>query len=106
MTSAADLLVCSPADESELYKKLCQIETLRLGWLKVQTGPKKSSGTDGVTINLFKKDLDQQLKKLSTELTNKKYRRKTLRRIYMDKLDGGKRPLGMGCVRDKVVQTA
>jgi len=89
-----------------LYEKLCDPETLRMGWFKVQSAGSDSHGLDGVTVGAFKQNLEHELKILSRQLKNRTYRAKHLLRIYVSKPEGGKRPLGIACVRDRVVQAA
>ncbi|MDA8240440.1 MAG: group II intron reverse transcriptase/maturase [Nitrospiraceae bacterium] len=89
-----------------LYNKLCEIETLRLGWLRVKEGRKDSCGADRVTIAAFREKLDEELTRLSHELGSREYRCRPLRRVQLSKPDGGKRDLGISCVRDRVVQAA
>jgi len=43
---------------------------------------------------------------LSKELNTGEYKPNPTRRIYIDKPDGSKRPLGISCSRDKIVQQA
>ncbi len=84
------------SEEYGLYERLCDIETLRLGWFKVKTAPKGSYGSDNISISMFKENLENELSKLANELKNREYRCKPLRRIYISKQDGGKRGLGIG----------
>jgi len=66
-----------------------------------------AAGVDHVTIAMFEKHLDENLKKLSDQLRNGTYRPQAIRRHYIPK-PGSKeqRPLGIPTVRDRVVQTA
>lgn len=43
---------------------------------------------------------------LHETLKNKTYRPDRVKRIYIDKPDGGKRPLGIPTMRDRIAQTA
>jgi RNA-directed DNA polymerase len=61
---------------------------------------------DGVTIARFKANLDSELEALAEDLATSRYRCRPLRRIFIPKPDGERRPLGVACIRDRVVQTA
>ncbi|MFB3906041.1 MAG: CRISPR-associated endonuclease Cas1 [Acidobacteriota bacterium] len=92
--------------EADLYRRLADSEFLRTAWFRVQSGPKESAGVDHVTIAGFKDIAERELAKLSYELRTGRYQSRPLLRVHIPKSDGGKRPLGICCVRDRIVQTA
>jgi len=64
----------------------------------------RASGVDGVTVEEYGKRLEENLKELVQRLKAKRYRPKPVRRVYIPKPKGGKRPLGVPAVEDKIVQ--
>jgi len=64
----------------------------------------KASGVDGVTVEEYEVDLEENLKGLVERLKKKLYRPQPVRRVYIPKPTGGKRPLGIPAVEDKIVQ--
>lgn len=65
-----------------------------------------AAGVDKVTISDYKVNLDGNLETLQKKLMNQTYVAKPVRRVYIDKQDGSKRPLGIPTVEDRVVQQA
>ncbi len=61
-------------------------------------------GIDGVTIQTFHDNLEEELTQLSQELESWNYKPQPVRRVEIDKPDGGVRLLGIPCIRDRVVQ--
>jgi group II intron reverse transcriptase/maturase/CRISPR-associated endonuclease Cas1 len=106
MSAALDHLNRMMKDYKNLYQMLCDRDVLTLGWLKVKGGEKKSQGIDGITIEMFKEHVEEELIKLSKELDGKSYRSKPLRRVRIIKPDGSERPIGIASIRDRVVQAA
>jgi len=65
-----------------------------------------AAGVDGVTYADYAEHLIENLYKLHEELKSKTYRAQPLRRIYIDKEDGRKRPISIPSLEDKIVQKA
>lgn len=67
---------------------------------------KKTSGIDGISVKGFRKHLGENLYQLHEELKSGTYKPQAVKRVYIEKEDGSKRPLGIPTVRDRVVQQA
>jgi RNA-directed DNA polymerase len=65
-----------------------------------------AAGVDGVTYVDYEEHLVENLCKLHEKLKSKTYRAQPLRRIYIDKEDGSKRPISIPSLEDKIVQRA
>jgi group II intron reverse transcriptase/maturase len=89
-----------------LYDRIFRPDILWRAWEEVrQNGG--SAGVDGITI----KDVEQEgvaqfLSQIGQDLKAGKYRPSPVLRVYIPKSDGRQRPLGIPCVRDRVVQQA
>lgn len=67
----------------------------------------KASGVDKVTVEKFTKHrLREKFEELRLELKRGTYRPQPLRRVEVPKANGTMRPLGIPCLRDKIVQEA
>jgi hypothetical protein len=64
----------------------------------------KASGIDGVTVQEYEVNLEENLRDLVERMKAKRYRPQPLRRVYIPKPDGSKRGLGIPAVEDKIVQ--
>jgi len=93
-------------EQQSFFVKLSDPEVLRRGWLRVQKSKGRTTGVDGVTPALFRTNLDKELRKLADEVGRGAYKARPLKRVTIGKLDGGKRFLGIGCIRDRVLQGA
>ena len=63
-------------------------------------------GVDGVMWEEYGADLDRNLADLCTRVHRGSYRATPSRRVEIPKPDGGKRPLGIASLEDKIVQCA
>ena len=90
-------------DEPSLFDKLCNPFWLGLGFGDVKKN-RGAPGVDGVTVETFADNFDDELSQLSEELTGWSYKPQPVRGVELDKPGGGVRQLGIPCVRDRVVQ--
>ena len=65
-----------------------------------------SAGVDGMTVAAYEQDLETNLRDLCTRVHTRRYRPQPVRRVYIPKADGGRRPLGVPTLEDKIVQGA
>jgi RNA-directed DNA polymerase len=69
--------------------------------------PRKSaSGVDGMKVSEARKNLDWLLPPLLQQIHQGQYEAPPVRRVYIPKADGGKRPLGVPQVLDRAIQAA
>jgi len=80
------------------------VEALRMAYYSLDG--KAAAGVDGMTKETYSKGLEQNLVGLHERLRAGQYRAKPVRRVWIEKPEGGRRPLGIPCVEDKVVQGA
>jgi RNA-directed DNA polymerase len=65
-----------------------------------------SAGVDGETVASYEPELEQNLEALHVRVHTGSYRPQPIRRVYIPKADGGRRPLGIPTLEDKIVQGA
>src|SRR5215831_15643306 len=63
-----------------------------------------AAGIDGETWKHYGEKLKENLEDLSRRLARGAYRARPVRRVYIEKADGRKRPLGVPTLEDKIVQ--
>jgi group II intron reverse transcriptase/maturase len=80
------------------------IERLRSAYLALKRDA--AAGVDGQTWHGYGEALEENLLDLSDRLARGGYRPEPVRRTYIDKADGSKRPLGVPALEDKIVQRA
>ena len=91
-----------------LYDRVCRMDVLEAAWKHV--GKKgKAAGIDGVRaedILAEENGVEKFLADLHEELKTKSYRPSPVKRVYIPKADGSKRPLGIPTLKDRVAQMA
>jgi RNA-directed DNA polymerase len=65
-----------------------------------------SAGVDGITVADYEQNLEANLQDLCTRVHTGRYRPQPVRRVHIPKADGGRRPLGVPTLEDKIVQGA
>src|SRR5260221_9701784 len=65
----------------------------------------RAPGIDRVTKDQYRKDLDGNIKALVQTLRDGRYRLRLSGQVLTPKPQGGTRPLAVGCLEDKIVQT-
>lgn len=89
-----------------LYDKVYRRDILEHAYASAKANA-GAPGPDGVTFDEIEQEGSAALlEKLREELKTKSYRPGPVRRVYIPKLTGGERPLGIPNIRDRVVQTA
>ena len=90
-----------------LYDKLMRADILSHAY-KLVRAKKGAPGVDGRTFEAIEAQggKKQFLAHLRDELAYKTYRANAVRRVWIPKPDGSKRPLGIPTIRDRVVQAA
>lgn len=88
-----------------LIDKVHSMRTLRAAWYRVRAN-RGAAGVDKVSIKRFQSKAEAYLEELSSELKRGSFQPLPVRRTYIPKADGGKRPLGIPTVKDRVVQAA
>jgi group II intron reverse transcriptase/maturase len=90
---------------TSIYHLVYDLENLRASFEAMKAG--KSPGVDGVTKAEYGEDLEAKLEDLSGRLARMGYRPRPVRRHYIPKPGSDrKRPLGIPCLEDKLVQEA
>jgi group II intron reverse transcriptase/maturase len=65
-----------------------------------------AAGIDGETWTSYGKELEANIHKLHKNVQKGRYKAKAVLRKWIDKPDGSKRPLGITCIEDKILQQA
>jgi RNA-directed DNA polymerase len=88
-----------------LMDKVYAPRTLRCAWEQVRRN-RGAAGLDRISVERFACHAERYLTEVSEQLKSGVYTVQGVRRIYIPKMGGGERPLGIPTVKDRVVQTA
>lgn len=104
-----------------LYGHICNMNVLKEAWKRVKKNDGSPGidgmsieslvnepGIDGITIESFDNEgkVMKFLMEIQAELQNKTYKPLPVKRVYIPKANGKLRPLGIPCIRDRLIQTA
>jgi RNA-directed DNA polymerase len=89
------------------FSNVFTLLTYELLWLAFRKLKRdKAPGVDGVTVDQYEENLQDNLRDLETRLHRQSYRPQPSLRREIPKGNGKTRPLGIACVEDKIVQRA
>ena len=95
-----------PAFSNDLFERVLQRDNLIAAWKRVRAN-KGAAGIDGLTVDEFPVWAKSgHWERVTNELATGRYQPSPVRRVEIDKPDGGTRQLGIPTVADRVIQQA
>jgi RNA-directed DNA polymerase len=89
------------------FKNIAHLMSVEmLIWSFGQLRKNAAAGVDGITAKDYETNLHANVTNLHQQLVEGRYRAQPLRRVYIEKEDGKKRPLSIPALEDKIVQRA
>lgn len=91
-----------------LYDRIYRKDVLRSAYARIRAN-NGSAGVDNVTFEMIEEEEDgaeKLINQIEKELREKSYKPLPIKRIYILKANGKLRPLGIPCIRDRLVQMA
>jgi RNA-directed DNA polymerase len=86
-----------------LLEEICEMHNLRKAFKRVKSN-KGAPGIDGITIETFEQNLEQELAQLKHEVLSWSYKPTPVRRVEIPKANGkGVRLLGIPIIKDRVL---
>ena len=94
------------ASHKNLINKICSTKNIVNAIRSISKNKGgKTAGVDGSTINDIKKyDNIEMVKRIQYKLRGNNYQPKRVKRIYIPKTNGDKRPLGIPTIEDRIIQ--
>jgi len=94
-----------PTGSQRLMEAVCETENLKRALRRVKAN-KGSPGIDGMRVDQLPRYLIGHWKEIREELLSGTYKAQPVKRVEIDKPDGGKRALGIPTAMDRLVQQA